>query len=93
VIVEGLYLFLEEWKLNGLFDLKIFIQVDLETAIKRVVSRHQKAGISKNEEEATERVLNNDVVNGKFVLAKSNLNQTLVINQAYEANEIQGITD
>lgn len=88
VIVEGLYLFLEEWHLNGLFDLKIFMEIDLETAIKRVVLRHQKAGISKNEEEATERALNNDLVNGKFVLSRSNLKKTLFISQNYEVNPI-----
>ena len=36
IIIEGLYLFLEEWDLNNIFDMKIFIDIEKEKAFERL---------------------------------------------------------
>lgn len=45
-----------------------FVEVDFETAGKRLVPRHVKAGIAGNEEEAWKRVRENDLVNGRDIV-------------------------
>ena len=45
-----------------------FVEVEFETARKRLVGRHVKAGIAANEEEANKRVTDNDLVNGKEIV-------------------------
>lgn len=45
-----------------------FVEVDFETARKRLVPRHVKAGIAKDEEDARKRVDENDLVNGREIV-------------------------
>uniref|UniRef100_A0A7S3EIM3 AAA+ ATPase domain-containing protein n=1 Tax=Rhodosorus marinus TaxID=101924 RepID=A0A7S3EIM3_9RHOD len=62
VIVEGNYLLLEEhpWtKVRPLLDASVFLDVDLETSMRRVVNRHvEQLGLSR--EDALNRVNSND---------------------------------
>lgn len=71
LVFEGLYLSLgrEEWReIAGLMDELWFVEVDEEVAGARLVPRHVKAGITKNEEEAWKRVRENDLVNGREIV-------------------------
>lgn len=71
VIFEGNYLSLDKglWKEAAeLMDELWFVEVDFETARKRLVTRHVKAGIAKDEEEAGRRTDENDLVNGKQIV-------------------------
>jgi pantothenate kinase len=71
LIFEGNYLSLdrEPWRTAaGLMDELWFVEVDFETARKRLVPRHVRAGIAANEEEADRRVRENDLVNGEEIV-------------------------
>ncbi|KAL8746967.1 MAG: hypothetical protein Q9190_001087 [Brigantiaea leucoxantha] len=71
VVLEGNYLSLNRgrWKeAAGLMDELWFVEVGLETARRRLVGRHVKAGIARSEEEADRRVTENDLVNGEEIL-------------------------
>ena len=73
IIFEGLYLSLgtgaPEWKEAAeMMDELWFVEVDEEVARRRLVSRHVKAGLAKNEEEAGRRADENDLVNGKEII-------------------------
>jgi pantothenate kinase len=70
VIVEGNYVALSigKWKdISHMFDVVVFVQVDEETAGRRLVGRHMSAGIVNNETEGWERVRGNDMINGREI--------------------------
>lgn len=69
VLVEGLYLLMRDWQLESVFDLKIFIDVDLETALDRVAARHLACGLVQTMEQARERAEQNDRLNALEILA------------------------
>ncbi|KAJ5542119.1 Phosphoribulokinase/uridine kinase [Penicillium sp. DV-2018c] len=71
VFFEGNYLSLnrEPWSTAAaLMDELWFVDVDFEVARKRLVLRHVKAGIAKDQEEADKRARENDLVNGKEIV-------------------------
>jgi pantothenate kinase len=71
VIFEGNYLALkkEPWsEAAALMDELWFMEVDLDVSRDRLVSRHVKAGIAKDEADAHKRVTENDHVNGREIL-------------------------
>lgn len=71
LVFEGNYLSLdkEPWnEVAGLMDELWFMEVDFETARNRLVPRHVKAGIARNEEDADKRVRENDLVNGEEIV-------------------------
>jgi len=71
LLFEGNYLSLnkEPWNQAAeLMDELWFVEVDLETAKKRLVPRHVKAGIAPDETEAERRVTENDLVNGQEIV-------------------------
>lgn len=45
-----------------------FVDVSYEVAKKRLIPRHVKAGIAKDEKEAEKRVVENDLVNGEEIV-------------------------
>ncbi|KAG7090570.1 hypothetical protein E1B28_009677 [Marasmius oreades] len=72
VIVEGLYttINVESWgEAARLLDERIFLDLSVEDAQRRLVKRHVKSGVTKNEKEAVWRAENNDMPNGRFVVA------------------------
>lgn len=80
VIVEGNYLLLEEgvWKdISATFDEKWFIDVDLDTAMERVLKRHISKS-RKSPDEAKHRIEYNDRPNAEMII-KSKKNADLVI--------------
>ncbi|OMO78400.1 hypothetical protein CCACVL1_14422 [Corchorus capsularis] len=79
VIVEGNYLLLDEgvWKdISNIFDEKWFIDVDLDTAMQRVLKRHISTG--KPPDVAQWRIDYNDRPNAELIM-KSKKNADLVI--------------
>jgi len=71
VIFEGNYLSLNKglWKEAAeLMDELWLVEVDFDTARRRLVERHVKAGIAKDGEEAGRRADENDLVNAKEII-------------------------
>ncbi|OTA54009.1 phosphoribulokinase/uridine kinase [Hypoxylon sp. EC38] len=71
VVFEGNYVCLdkEPWReAAALMDERWFVEVDFETARRRLVKRHVKAGIARDEEEAGRRADENDLVNGEQIV-------------------------
>ena len=71
LVFEGNYLSLGtgEWKeITEMMDELWFVEVDEERAGSRLVPRHVKAGIVKDEEEGWRRVRENDLVNGREIV-------------------------
>ncbi|KAK2046002.1 P-loop containing nucleoside triphosphate hydrolase protein [Colletotrichum somersetense] len=71
VVFEGNYLALDRppWNYAAkLMDELWFVDVDFDVARKRLISRHVKAGIAKDEAEADRRARENDLVNGKEIV-------------------------
>jgi pantothenate kinase len=72
LVFEGNYLSLdkEPWReAAGLMDELWFVDVDFELARQRLVPRHVKAGIARNEKEAEKRIRENDLVNGQEIVS------------------------
>ncbi len=72
IIVEGNYLLLNEppWdQLKSMFDLSIMLSPEIEVLERRLISRWEHYGHTK--EEAVVRALSNDIPNAKYVLANS----------------------
>ncbi|KAB1208853.1 hypothetical protein CJ030_MR6G011289 [Morella rubra] len=79
VIVEGNYLLLEDrgWnEISSVFDEKWFIEVDIDTAMQRVLKRHIATG--KTPDVANWRIEYNDRPNAELII-KSKKNADLVI--------------
>ncbi|EMD68360.1 hypothetical protein GGP41_003425 [Bipolaris sorokiniana] len=71
VVFEGNYCALDKapWSdAAELMDELWFVDVDFEVARKRLIHRHVKAGIARNEEEAARRADENDLVNGREIV-------------------------
>ena len=69
VIVEGLYVLLKTWQTAPLFDFRIFVDCDVETALRRVAARHLACGLCATDEEAWVRVDGSDRLNAQTILA------------------------
>jgi len=94
IIFEGNYLSLDEghWKEAAeLMDELWFVEVDLEVARRRLIKRHVKAGVAKDEEEAGRRADDNDLVNGKQIIEQRLHIQEIVISKEddFEVPEAQ----
>ena len=71
IFFEGNYLSLDKAPWNEaarLMDELWFVEVDFETARKRLIRRHVQAGIAKDEAEADKRARENDLVNGREIV-------------------------
>lgn len=69
VLVEGLYVLMRDWALEPLFDLRVFLDCDLDAATERVAARHLAAGLAATPDLARARALANDRVNALTILA------------------------
>jgi pantothenate kinase len=88
LVFEGNYLSLDKMPWNeaaALMDELWFVQVDFETARRRLVPRHVKAGIASSEEEAEKRVTENDLVNGEEIVRDRLQVNEVVISREDEA--------
>lgn len=73
LVFEGLYLSLdkEPWReAAGLMDELWFVDVEKEVAARRLIPRHVKAGIARDEVEAAERAWGSDLVNGDQIIGE-----------------------
>ena len=68
VIVEGLYVLLREWRTENLFDLRVFLDCDLDEAVARLVRRHVETGVTATAAEARQRALTSDRLNTDAIL-------------------------
>ncbi|RDW57161.1 kinase-related protein [Aspergillus mulundensis] len=71
IFFEGNYLSLnkEPWSSAAkLMDELWFVDVDFDTARQRLIKRHVKAGIAKDEADAEKRANENDLVNGREIV-------------------------
>ncbi|KAJ5665719.1 Phosphoribulokinase/uridine kinase [Penicillium maclennaniae] len=83
---RGNYLSLdkEPWSQAAkLMDELWFVDVDFEVARKRLIKRHVKAGIARDEEEADRRARENDLVNGREIV-DNRLEAQEVISSIYD---------
>ena len=88
VILEGNYLSLNQglWKEAAeLMDELWFVDVDFETARRRLVVRHVAAGIVKDEEEAGNRADESDLVNGRQIVDQRLDVQEVIISKEDES--------
>ena len=88
VIFEGNYLSLGkgEWKEAAeLMDELWFVEVDFDTARRRLVYRHVKAGIARDEEAAIRRADENDLVNGREIVNDRLDVQEVIVSREDEA--------
>ena len=69
IIVEGIYVLMRDWGVEHLFDLRVFLDCDLDDATERLTHRHLACGISHSEAEARHRALTNDRVNSLEILS------------------------
>ncbi|KAK5015526.1 hypothetical protein LTR16_009787, partial [Cryomyces antarcticus] len=71
VVFEGNYCSLNKspWKeAAALMDELWFMDVDFDVARQRLVTRHIKAGIAKDDADAHKRITENDLVNGREIV-------------------------
>ncbi|KAI0549928.1 P-loop containing nucleoside triphosphate hydrolase protein [Xylaria curta] len=82
VVFEGNYVVLDKqpWsEAAELMDERWFVDVDFDVARRRLVARHVKAGIAKDEDEARKRADENDLVNGKQIVEnKTHVHEVVV---------------
>lgn len=69
VIVEGLYVLMRDWECERLFDLRVFLDCDLDEAVTRLTKRHVETGVSATPEEGRQRAVTSDRLNTEAILA------------------------
>ena len=93
MIVEGNYVLMRDWHLEDLFDLRVFVDCDLETAIERLIKRHVASGICATPEEARERALNSDRLNALQILADGSRETRRFGGVLRHLTQAQGLTE
>ncbi|KAL2867870.1 kinase-related protein [Aspergillus lucknowensis] len=86
IFFEGNYLSLnkEPWSSAAkLMDELWFVDVDFDVARQRLIKRHVKAGIAKDEAEAEKRANENDLVNGREIVDER-LEVQEIIHSSYD---------
>ena len=69
IFVEGLYLLLRAWRLEELFDLRVFLDCPPDEAMRRVAARHLACGLATDAAAARTRAETNDRLNADLILA------------------------
>ena len=69
VIVEGIYVLMSSWRSEQWFDLRVFLDIDLDEAVKRLTVRHVETGLASTLDEGRHRAIMNDRVNSEAILA------------------------
>ena len=85
VLIEGLYLFFEEVNILDIFDVGVYLTVDLEKSIELIAQRNYKAGISYSYEESLKKTINSDKLNSEAIIknfekVKDNIKNCVIIN-------------
>lgn len=87
VLFEGNYLSLNKglWKeAASLMDELWFVEVDFDTARRRLVQRHIRSGVAKDEAEANRRITENDFVNGREIIEDRLEVHELIISEDHQ---------
>lgn len=82
IILEGNYLLLKDryWSdISSYIDESWFIEIPFAVAKERIIKRHMAAGICENEEDATDRVDKNDLVNAEYIIQNSKPSDVIII--------------
>jgi pantothenate kinase len=69
VIVEGIYVLMQAWRAESLFDMRVFLDCDLDEATRRLTVRHVETGLATTPEEGRHRAVTNDLANAAVILA------------------------
>jgi pantothenate kinase len=69
VIVEGLYVLMRTWRCEQWFDLRVFLDIDLDEAFERLAARHVETGLAGTWEEGRRRAISYDRLNAEAILA------------------------
>lgn len=69
VIIEGIYVLMQSWRSEPWFDLRVFLDIDLDEAVERLAVRHVETGLAPTLEEGRRRAIENDRVNAEAILA------------------------
>ena len=86
VIVEGIYVLMSDWRAEPLFDLRVFLDCDLDEAVDRLAIRHLQTGLSTSLREGRHRAVTNDRVNSEVILADGCRERAhLVLSNPYRA--------
>ena len=93
VIVEGLYLFLDEepWKskVSPYFNERWLLQCDWDLAEQRIIKRHVESGVTDNKQSALLRWNDNDKPNGQFLLKQLDRDRLHVVLRSLSSGQIQ----
>lgn len=79
IIFEGLYLLIESLNIFNCFDVKVFVDSDLNEAMDRIVERNYKAGISNTKEESYQKTYDSDFKNAKFIVNNSKIDESTLV--------------
>ena len=60
---------MKSWRAEPLFDLRVFLDCDLDEAVNRLTIRHVETGLASTEAEGRNRAITNDRVNAEVILA------------------------
>ncbi|HZZ73835.1 MAG TPA: hypothetical protein VFE24_16400 [Pirellulales bacterium] len=69
VIVEGIYVLMQAWRAEPLFDLRVFVDCSLDEAVRRLARRHLATGITSSLAEGLRRATEIDRANAETILA------------------------
>jgi len=69
VVVEGIYVLMRDWNSEPLFDLRVFLDCDLDEAVERLAIRHVRTGLASTLDEGRHRAISNDRVNSEVIMA------------------------
>lgn len=86
IFIEGLYIFMEQIDILKYLDLKIFLTIDINEAVKLVAERNFKAGISNSIEESYIKTINSDKKNAELII---NEIEKSIISDLYLFNYIK----
>jgi pantothenate kinase len=60
---------MQSWRAEDLFDLRFFLDCDLDEAVRRLAKRHVETGLASTLDEGRHRALTNDRLNAEVILA------------------------
>ncbi len=68
VIVEGIYVLMRSWRSEHLFDLRVFLDCDLDEMVDRLTVRHVECGLAATPQAGRERTATSDRANADLIL-------------------------
>jgi uridine kinase len=72
LIIEGIYIYLQDLKVNDFYDLRFFLDSNIDKSMERTALRNFTAGISGSIEASFKRVNEVDRINAEYLINNSN---------------------